>query len=424
MQNYSILNEIGVDPNDVKSYEATEVVGDEELIYITLKPTQTRCPYCGGKAVLKEYKDVMIKCKHKNRVKTIIVLTKPRYVCHSCHKTYTHSTNQIYENMVSQNTINLIHDLLAEQLSYKMISKLSDVPLTTVIKIFDNYSVVNNAVISEAICIDEFKNTNDAAGKFACILINFDDHKIIDIIESRTLPYLREYFSKIPEPIRKLVKYIISDMYDGYLTIAHEFFPNAIVAIDPFHYVRYLTDAVQAIRQDLLKNDEDLSDKSWMGEHWKLLTRDNINLSEEEKNKEYSRLSDGTTIRHVDRIERFVRQNNELNYSYHLLQNFYFDSKMINDSEAPGIIRFYIEQMKGSGYKELIDAGKTWENYEQEIVNSFIRYKGKRLSNGPVEGANNIIKSIIKFSCGLRNFNRLKKRAILIVNKPYKKGRF
>ena len=53
MHNYSILNELNIDPNNVKSVEEL-MEGDEHLVFITLKANQTRCPYCNNKAKLKE----------------------------------------------------------------------------------------------------------------------------------------------------------------------------------------------------------------------------------------------------------------------------------------------------------------------------------------------------------------------------------
>jgi transposase len=72
-----------------------------------------------------------------------------------------------------------------------------------------------------------------------------NDHKIVNILEDRRLVYLREYFDKIQITVRKIVKYVVCDMYDGYITIAHEYFPNAIVAIDPYNYIEYMTNAAQ-----------------------------------------------------------------------------------------------------------------------------------------------------------------------------------
>lgn len=56
-------------------------------------------------------------------------------------------------------------------------------------------------------------------------------------------------------------------------------------------------------------------------------------------------------------------------------------------------------------------------HWKTEIKNSFIRYQGKRLSNGPIEGTNSRIKTILKSANGDTNFNRLRNRIIYSLNK-------
>ncbi len=56
-------------------------------------------------------------------------------------------------------------------------------------------------------------------------------------------------------------------------------------------------------------------------------------------------------------------------------------------------------------------------HWKDEIKNSFIRYQGKRLSNGPIEGANSRIKTILKSANGYTNFNRLRNRIMYSLNK-------
>ena len=107
-------------------------------------------------------------------------------------------------------------------------------------------------------------------------------------------------------------------MYEGYITIAKEYFPNATIAIDPFHYMEYLTNAVQEIRRNLVFNGVYFKDQSWMGKHWRLITTNPKNLP-----NKLMTLSSGETISYEDRIRRYVRKDRELEYAYLLLQDFY-----------------------------------------------------------------------------------------------------
>jgi len=56
-------------------------------------------------------------------------------------------------------------------------------------------------------------------------------------------------------------------------------------------------------------------------------------------------------------------------------------------------------------------------NWETEIINSFIRVHGKRLSNGPMESLNGRIDKIMDDGCGYSNFGRFRNRVMFGLNK-------
>lgn len=218
--------------------------------------------------------------------------------------------------------------------------------------------------------------------------------------------------ANLPLSHRDKVKYIITDMYDGYITIAKLYFHNAIVAIDPFHYMEYLTNAVQNIRRKLLDSNEYFVDASWMGKHWRLLTE---RISNYPKNN--MTLISGQTISYKDRVTQFAKQDSTLYYAYLTLQNFYAVLKNKDYEYAKTYIPFFINSLIQSGIPELIQCAYTWQRYESYIINSFIKIDGKRLSNGSVEGLNSRVKTLKKIYNGYKNKERFYKRIILIVNK-------
>ena len=69
-----------------------------------------------------------------------------------------------------------------------------------------------------------------------------------------------------------------------------------------------------------------------------------------------------------------------------------------------------------SGIDEFISVSKTFNNWKEGIINSFTRVNNRHLTNGPVEGVNNTIKTIIKISYGYSNFIHLRNRIMYIVN--------
>ena len=52
----------------------------------------------------------------------------------------------------------------------------------------------------------------------------------------------------------------------------------------------------------------------------------------------------------------------------------------------------------------------TLENWKEKIINSFHTSDGRKLSNGPTEGRDRIVKIILRSANGYTNFNRLRNR--------------
>ena len=80
-------------------------------------------------------------------------------------------------------------------------------------------------------------------------------------------------------------------------------------------------------------------------------------------------------------------------------------------------LELLIDEFLNSKHEEFRTFGKLLIHWKNEIKNSFIRYQGKRLSNGPIEGANSRIKTILKSANGYTNFNRLRNRIMYSLNK-------
>lgn len=206
-------------------------------------------------------------------------------------------------------------------------------------------------------------------------------------------------------------------MYDGYISAIKKWLPNATIAIDPFHYMEYLTEAVQSIRRRIL-SDESLyfQDKSWMNTHWRLLTTNPKNYP----NKMMT-LKSGMTISYYDRVYKFVQQDNELQYAFLKVQDIFYELNKLKQDKASNCFNFIIDSLASSTSKEFVECSKTWNHYKEYIINSFIKYKDRRLSNGPIEGINKRVKELKAVMSGYRNTKRFYKRIILV--QSIEKGR-
>lgn len=76
-----------------------------------------------------------------------------------------------------------------------------------------------------------------------------------------------------------------------------------------------------------------------------------------------------------------------------------------------------IELFLNSHLEEFRTFGKLIKGWKKYIKNSFIRVKNRRLSNGPMEGLNSRIQTLMKSANGYHDFNRFRVRAIYSINK-------
>ena len=380
-----------------------------------MRDKKCQCKFCKSTNLsIKEYKKKTMKGLKIGERDCLIEITYNRLKCNDCSRTFS-PLSFSSKSTISPSVINKVMKMCSKIISYKDIAEELHISVTSVINIFDQ-NVPNLRVLpSNAICVDEFKNVKDPDNKYACVFIDFETGKIIHILKNRTLPYLRTYMSKQPKRLLNSIKYFICDMYDGYITIAKDFMPNAKIAIDPFHYMRYFTDAIHKIRlrtcnKDLLERPQN---SNWINTNWKLLTHNYT-----QKEIRYVRNDDGVVFDYFEIVRQKIKEINDLSHGFTMLQDFYWEEKYAprNTDEAVSLVDFTISRMFNSGIDELIECGNTWNHYKEYIVNSFVKINGRRLSNGPMEGTNSRIKSLKKVHCGYSNQERFYERIIYVIN--------
>lgn len=416
MDNYSIIESLGLDIREISKFEPI-IEGNTIYICLTLKRRLHRCPYCGSVQIyLKEWKCRFVKSSLLTSI-AYLEVKYPRYFCRDCKKTFSQQLSISYSTNKSKRFVEkVLHECLKIR-TYADIADQFDTNAMEIIRIFDKFHPNLREEIGEIICIDEFSNTRKSFNKYACMIVNFKTHKIVHILRDRKLDYLREYFRKQPKTWLKRVIAACVDMYDGYITIVKEFMPNAEIIIDPFHYMRYFTDALQDIRIRIVDDNCEYPDKTWFKKHRKMYTQRSDNLPDD-----LMILNSGEAISYYDRIVRFTKNNYELDYSYHLLQDFYFTSKRCNYTDGCLLIENTICRMEQSGIQELQECASTRKHYKEYIKNSFKKYQGVLVTNGPIEGINSRIKSYKKLICGYKNYDRFYERIICIINST-KKGK-
>ena len=353
----------------------------------------------------------------------IIHFKQRRYQCLVCGKTFSESNPFVApkSNIGHLTKLSILEYLKDFNHTFTDTAKLFNVSIQSVIDIFDKSVDARRRTLPDVICIDEVFTSKMNKYKYACVLLDFNKSKIIDIIATRHKNYLIEYFSRIPKEEKDLVKVFSMDMWDSYRDVVKLCFPKALIALDSFHLIRNLNEAIKSIRIKVQsKYYQNRSKLEHNDMYYYMLKKFHCFFV-----KDYNAIYDGKieltkyqAYWHKSEILSYLLSiDDDLTKAYRLKEK-YREFNLTADYETcEDELNDLIDEFRDSHLDEFRSFGKTLVRWKDEIKNSFIRVNGRRISNGPIESTNNKIKTIIKTSNGIRKFSRFRNRVLYSINK-------
>lgn len=414
------LEQFNLQIKDIFTYKQNNILFCE----ITLEKNICACPFCNSSNVIvKEYYNKQIKHSISTNNPCFIIYHARRFKCKDCNSTfYEHNpfTNK-FDKLSTYTKFAILEALKKHTLTFEAIASNFNVSKNTVINLFDACVDPKRRNLPEVICIDEFYTSKFSQYKYACVFLDFYSSKVIEVYSSRHKNRLSQNLSLIPKTERLNVKYVVIDMWDSYLDLATIYFPNCKVAVDSFHVIKHLNEAINDIRIKIMKKYDKNTDK---------LVGNDINYYMLKKfhyffTKNYEDIYDNRiyikklkTKWHKDEIRKFLFSiDPDLKEAYFLKESYQEFNKIANYETFDNEFNELLDQFINSKFQEFREFSKLLIHWKDQIKNSFIRYNGRRLSNGPIEGVNSKIKTIFKSANGYKNFNRLRNRIIYSLNK-------
>lgn len=413
---------LGLKDKKIKILKVTEeVIKGKKIKVVVIKgvTTKVKCPICNKytKSIHDELKPVNLKfvkvAENECRLKVI----KRRFICHKCKKRITEDLelNNTKRTVTNNLEIKIRKDLLKANFNIKQISEDNGVSEDKVRKILIEATEGESKYITRLpaiISIDEFKaDTNE--GKYACIINDPIKKKPLDVLPKRTKEYLIKYFLRIEN--KSNVKIVIGDMYETYLVITKEMFPNAKYVVDRFHFIRYIMDAVDNIR---IRKQKEFGYNS---KEYKILkNKKNVSLLRKYSNEidwyvYVTRYQGNRKVKKlpINIINEIFDISDEIYRGYQLKEMFLDIIKHAEYDNVKEQLLAWCDLCDESKIQEFIDASNTIENWIDNITYSFL---DKRYSNGYTEGLNNKIKVIKRNAYGYKNFYFFRLRILYILN--------
>lgn len=439
----SITELLNLEDSDIFISDIT-IQGTTKFLTLETRLYSHFCPSCGFKMHSKGIKKRTI--KHpilQDNYELILILKQRRWKCTNPECNYDISDTFRFVNKRRRTTnatdmliVYAYRNLMETTTSIATRFHVSD---TYAHEVFDRYVKMDRLSLTDAICIDEVYLDMDEYCKYALIIQDFHTGDPIDLLRSRRANVTEPYFVSIPIEERNNVKYLISDMYNQYISYVDKYFPNAVSVIDSFHVIQWMIRMIDNYIRQLLKKfrqrDRELEEKLSLEEQRpvSLPQSDEVYLLQKYR---WLILSNQSSITyHADpRIDPHFRcLMNTYDYEDALfridpnlkdfrdLKEIYIQFNSRNGGkplEAQKELDTLIFKYQNSEHEIFRNFGDLLETYKDYIINSFIMVEkhgfGKvynsRLSNGPIESINRKVKDLKRSGRGYRNFEHFRNR--------------
>ncbi len=421
-----------------------QIQGQTKTITLETPPLTHFCPSCGFKMHSRGVKKRTI--NHpilQDNYSLILILKQRRWRCTNPECLYDISESFKFVNKRRRTTnatdmliVDAYRNLLETSVS---ISKRFHVSDSHAHEVFDRYVKLDRLSLTDAISVDEVFWDMDDDCKYALVIQDFHTGDPIDLLRSRRTSVTEPYFLAIPIEERAKVKYLISDMYNPYITYVEKYFPNAVPVVDSFHVIQWIVRMIDNYIRQLIKKfrqrDREYQDKLSMeqGQPVSLPPSDEVYLLQKYR---WLILANQTNIKY--------RNDPRMDSHFRVLMNTYdyedslfrIDAKLKEfrdlkelyirfnsrnggkPTEARNELQELIRIYHASEHEMFRDFASLLEKFEDPIVNSFIMVEkignGKiydsRLSNGPIESINRKVKDLKRLGRGFRNFEHFRNR--------------
>lgn len=179
---------------------------------------------------------------------------------------------------------------------------------------------------------------------------------------------------------RSYVRYLIIDMNHVYWDIVSYYFPKAILAVDSFHVIKNISDALDRIRKKIMRG---FKEKSKLNEYYLLKYRRNLLFVEDIHGNRYTKVEHNHhfhyEISDLRELKMMLSIGLELNRTYKL-HHYYlqFNKRSYTDlDKAKKDLNRIIQEFHLAKSEELYKIAEMFDHWEEEIIHSFTLYRGK-----------------------------------------------
>ncbi len=391
--------------------------GPDVSLVIEQVLAEIRCPSCGALARVKErplvtyvdlpvfgapmhltWKKHRLRCGNPNCARKSWVLADHRIAAKSCLLT-TRAAKWATEQVGTGRSVKEV----ARELGCEW-HTINDAVLTYGTALLE--ADTKRLTKTTAIGLDEtnFVRRVEQRTSYATTVCDVANHQIIDILPTRHFVEVAKWVADQGLDWRSRITYGALDMSPTYAAVYSAMLPAAAQVVDPFHAVALANRALDAIRRrvqiEQLGHRGRKDDPLYRAR--RLLLRGEERLSDEAAARLASLLELGDPTAEVAIAYRVKER----------LRDFYRESDPV---VAEAILADLRDRCLHKAMPpEIRRLGKTIRTWFAKLCNFHLA----RITNGPTESLNNLIKRIKRIGFGFRNFENYRVRALLYAGKP------
>ena len=376
-------------PLDIESLEILSQSIDPQgniILEVRSKKTETSCHKCGKPATKRHGYGPFLRIKHLPILDTPVYLQikSVRYSCEHCddHPTTTEQYDWCDKGSTTSKGLeryllrSLIHSTIQdvsrkEKIGYKVINSVVNRQINNQVD-WNEYSSLSTIGIDEISMKKGYKS-------FVTIISTRTKHgdlSVIAVLEDRKKETVKLFFDSIPTSLKKTVKTVCTDMYDGFVQASIEIFGSQVVVVDRYHVAKLYRSPLDKLRiQEMARLNSELPAEEYAkleGMMWILRSRHEC-LTEADKSKLK------LLYKHSPKLKAAHKQALRLTHIF---------NTHCSRKSAGAKINRWIMKVQKSDIRCFNSFIRTLVKYKPSILNYF----KNRKNSGFVEGLNNKIK--------------------------------
>jgi transposase len=220
--------------------------------------------------------------------------------------------------------------------------------------------------------------------RYLTVVLDLESGAVVFVGDGKGADALEPFWRRL-RPSGAKIEAVALDMSKAYILAVTENLPEAALVFDRFHVVKLFNDRLSDFRRELQREAEEGLHKDVLkGTRWVLLNNPE-NLDPKRRERE--------------RLEEALRINKPLAAAYYMKEDLRQIWEQPDKATAALVLADWIRRADASGIKILHKMAATLEAHRHGIL----AYYDHPISNGPLEGTNNKIKTMQRRAYGFRD---------------------